>query len=443
MANSDSVLGVSADKWLKWMCFAPAVAVYLFFFANRHTHFTQFPFDLFCYLGLVLLALLLRALKSELKGYFALLCFFNILALYLLLVAKAEISRPAAIVGVATYLGILLIHWSLVRIFSAQRSKWALLPFFFPIACLVLFKTIFPLGMVYLIGFSYTAFRISFVVFEIRNRKVAMPTLFQYLSYAAFFPLLVVGPISRYETFLKGTEPNKDGSLISSALVAIERIAVGVVKCMCLAVLCNQLTFESLLPDAQYHPLIDFFIACIFDYFHLYFNFSGMCDIAIGLSGLMGIEVDENFDYPFLARNIKDFWNRWHITLSHFLRDVLFTPVTKSFLNKFGRRYQNPIISFGSLLVFITIGLWHGFQWNYVLLGLWHGLGFVVNQYYSVVLKRWLGPARFHAYLHNRFVSTLAISLTFLYISASFFFFANNTEKMARVMRILYGSSNW
>jgi D-alanyl-lipoteichoic acid acyltransferase DltB (MBOAT superfamily) len=152
---------------------------------------------------------------------------------------------------------------------------------------------------------------------------------------------------------------------------------------------------------------------------------------------LIGIPVAENFDNPFAARNVKDFWNRWHITLSQYMRDVFFSPVSRFFVRLFGPANANHAIALTILLVFLLIGIWHGTGWNYFVLGVTQALGVVANHYYTIALKRRLGRAGFAAYNSNRWIHAAAVVMTFCYTAASLFFFANTFPEIRDIFRSL------
>jgi D-alanyl-lipoteichoic acid acyltransferase DltB (MBOAT superfamily) len=218
---------------------------------------------------------------------------------------------------------------------------------------------------------------------------------------------------------------------------ALLRVLVGMVKYKYLSALLNQLCYSGLLLDSHLHHWLDLAIAVVAYYLYLYCNFSGFCDIAIGGAGLMGISVTENFDNPFAARNIKDFWNRWHITLSHYMREVVFSPLAKWLVRLFGPAKANHAIALTILIVFLLVGIWHGVGWNYAAFGAAHALGVGVNHYYAILLKQRLGRSRFAAYNRNRWVHSIAVVLTFLYVAASLFLFANNWTATKEIFRVL------
>jgi D-alanyl-lipoteichoic acid acyltransferase DltB (MBOAT superfamily) len=289
------------------------------------------------------------------------------------------------------------------------------------------------LGMV---GLSYMAFRLSYASVEIRNGVADRPNAFQYLSYAFFLPTLFVGPISRLSAFLDSYGGPKEPQ--QPWLDSLVRLSVGAVKFVFLANVFSQFTFDSLLMDGSTHHWYELVVACVGYYLFLYFNFSGFCDVAIGLAGLLGIRVDENFDNPFKSRNVQDFWNRWHITLNRYMRDIVFTPMSKSLVRLVGARYLNYVVAFSLFVIFILIGIWHGRQEQFLYFGLIHAFAVSVTHGYGVLLKRRLGPAGYKRYMSNGLITASARVLTFTYVSLSFLVFANSPERIERIFSVLY-----
>jgi D-alanyl-lipoteichoic acid acyltransferase DltB (MBOAT superfamily) len=292
----------------------------------------------------------------------------------------------------------------------------------------------FTLGGVF-IGISYLAFRTSQLVLDVRNGVVPMPSYAQYVGFAFFAPTLSVGPINRYSQHRRAFSEDKASSIpVGRALL---RVLVGGVKYKYLGPLLNQLTYSGLLLDGHPHHWIDLPIAAVAYYLYLYCNFSGFCDIAIGGAGLMGIAVAENFDNPFGARNIREFWNRWHITLSEYMRDIVFSPLSKMLVRAGGPRRADHAIAATILVVFLLVGIWHGVGWNYAAFGAAHGIGVAANHYYTILLKKRLGKERFAAYMKSRFIHAVAVVSTFLYVTATLFLFANDSESMKSIVTML------
>ena len=330
------------------------------------------------------------------------------------------------------YLGVVFLQYILVFYLSNRRSRFSWMPMVFPVLLLCSIKAIQPFEAY--IGISYMAFRLSHLALEVRNERTPKPGFGEFFSFAFFVPTIFVGPISPYTLFHRSFhQPDRKQMPIFRSL---ERILIGALKYRFLASLCLPLTFGSLWNDDHMHGVMDFFISCIASYLFIYCNFSGSCDIAIGIAGLMGIEVKENFENPFSARNCQEFWNKWHITLSHYMRDLVFTPFSTLLARFTGGKYLNHLIALSILVVFLLIGLWHGVTINFILFGLWHGIGVLIVHYYGIQLKKRLGQ-KYKTYLQNQYILRICQVCTFCYVSLSFFFFMNNKAQMIRVFRHL------
>jgi D-alanyl-lipoteichoic acid acyltransferase DltB (MBOAT superfamily) len=287
----------------------------------------------------------------------------------------------------------------------------------------------------YFIGISYIAFRTSYLVLEVRNGIVERPGFWEYLGFAFFVPTLPVGPISPFSLYRRAFG-NTDRPIIPLGR-ALLRVIVGAVKFKFLGPLVNQIAYSGLLLDGNPHLWVDLPIAAVAYYIYLYCNFSGFCDMAIGGAGLMGIAVAENFDSPFAARNVKDFWNRWHITLSQYMRDVVFSPLSKMLVRSLGPANANHAIALTITTVFLIVGVWHGAGWRYAAFGAIHALGVVGNHYYTIWLKHRLGKEGFAAYNRSGSLRLIAQVLTFVYVTASLFLFANDEIAMKTIFSAL------
>lgn len=217
------------------------------------------------------------------------------------------------------------------------------------------------------LGLSYYAFRCAHFIFERYRNTLPQPTFKQYLGYLYFLPTLVVGPINRSKEFFEQTaNVTWSPSVISDGL---ERILYGYFK---VAVLSGFLVTSILgglimdLPPEQ--KAFKMYLEIVQDGFNLYFLFAGFSDIAIGFGLLLGIRVMENFNWPYIQKNIGDFWRCWHISLSTWCRDYVYFPVLGA--------TRNPYLA--TLASFVTIGLWHEISFRYIIWGLYHGVGILI-----------------------------------------------------------------
>ena len=346
------------------------------------------------------------------------------------------------------YLALIVGLYVALLLFAEKRGRWPWLAFFAPIAALIVVRYVpgdwyvalgHALGSTWrgvpnMIGISYLAFRCSRLILEIRNGAVKKPNFLEYLNFAFFLPTMPVGPINSYANFRRGFEAQPYEVPVGRAAL---RILVGAVKYQFLGNLCNQLTYSGLLLDDHPHHWMDLPVAMLFYYLYLYLNFSGFCDMAIGAAALIGIPVPENFENPFAARNVKDFWNRWHITLSTWMRDVVFSPLSKFFVGRMGIHLADHAIALTITVVFLLVGIWHGAGWNFAAYGAAHALGVVTNHYYTIFLKKKLGRERFKAYNENRWIRAAAVVATFCYCGASLIFFANTFPQIKEIFSVL------
>jgi D-alanyl-lipoteichoic acid acyltransferase DltB (MBOAT superfamily) len=355
-----------------------------------------------------------------------------------------------AIAVFAIYFGSILLHYGLTRVY-ARRAGWApWAAFLFPLAVMAVVKYVPALSepferqlaflekrsiVEFFVGVSYMAFRLSYLVLEVRNGVVAMPSLWEHLSYACFVPTLSVGPISRYSVFRESLDkPNRRATPLGRSAM---RILVGITKYLFLASMIEQLSYTGLLMDGHPHHWIDLPVAALAFFIYLYLNFSGYCDMAIGTAGLIGIQVEENFDRPFLSRNIQEFWTRWHITLTNFMRDVVFSPLSKMLVRRMGPRNAQHAIAISIFTVFLSMGAWHGLTWNYMIYGCLHGAGVVTCHYYTNWLKKRLGKQGWAAYHRNPYIRVATTAMTLLFTAGTLFFFANSLSVARDIMGVL------
>lgn len=399
--------------------------------------------------GLVLYSLVARFILVSCKGVLREAAFTLVnLAAYWVFFVLGQFAAYDWVLSI--YLPMVLLMYMAMRLFSRSHGPEFWIAFSVPIMALILARylpitfwthllavfrvpsphVLLPSIAPFMVGLSYLAFRCSRLTLEVRNGEVDRPGFWAYLGFCFFLPTMSVGPINTYENYRRGFATPPPHFPVGRSLL---RILVGSVKYLYLGTLLSQLSFAGLIQDGHYHTGGELCVAAVFSYLYLYCNFSGFCDATIGVAGLIGIPVPENFDNPFAARNVKDFWNRWHITLSIYMRDVLFSPLSKFLAHRMGPANVNHAIAQTIMCVFILVGVWHGVGWNYLAFGVVHGLGFVANHYYTIGLKKWLGRDGFKAYNSNPWIHTAAVGMTFLYVSATMLFFFNSSFQMTEL----------
>jgi D-alanyl-lipoteichoic acid acyltransferase DltB (MBOAT superfamily) len=285
------------------------------------------------------------------------------------------------------------------------------------------------------IGISYVSFRLCYLVQEVQNGIVKMPSVWNYFSFAFYVPTLTVGPISPYAKFASFEAP-PDRNLVPVGR-SLGRIVVGLWKYIFVSNVLGQLGYTAFFFDGHPHGVLDLLI-CIFAYsIFLYCNFSGLCDLVIGVSGLLGIQVAENFNQPFAARNFQEFWSRWHMTLSGWIRDMMFTPLLKMLIRAWGPKSANHATAIVIIATFIVIGVWHGAGLNYLLFGISQGVGVAAVHYSTQFMRKRLGKEGFAKYRANRLYYYLGCVGTYLYFSLTLILFANSMGDLQHIGEVL------
>lgn len=222
------------------------------------------------------------------------------------------------------------------------------------------------------LGISFFVFHaISYLVDIFRGKIKAEERLSVVSLYFFLFPHQIAGPIVRYSHF----EVNADSKQVSNDdfYIGIERFIQGLIKKVLvsnLVAMSADRVFE--LPGANLSGTVAW-IGIISYTIQIYFDFSGYSDMAIGLARMFGFHFHENFNFPYAARSITDFWRRWHISLSSWFRDYLYIPLG-------GNRVSRTKNYFNLAIVFLLCGLWHGASWTFVVWGLWHGLFLILER---------------------------------------------------------------
>lgn len=237
------------------------------------------------------------------------------------------------------------------------------------------------------IGISFFTFQaiscISDIYHEKVNEKVSLLDMFLYLM---FFPTVISGPIIRISTFKKGYEGNID---VAACNTGLNRFMIGLCKKVLIAdkiaILADYYFIGVELGNS--YSVLGLWIGSIAFTLQLYFDFSGYCDMAIGIGLLLGFHIPENFNSPYQASSIQDFWRRWHISLSQWFRDYIYIPlkgnrccVTKQIRNL--------------LCVWLLTGIWHGSKWTFIIWGLGYFLLIIAEKYIPFMKKigeHWYG----------------------------------------------------
>lgn len=293
-------------------------------------------------------------------------------------------------------LGSVLINFIVAKQISKQNSskkKWLISGIIFNIALLIGFKYLLFFidnlnGILWLfnndfvpfdgfkiilpLGISFFTFQQMSMLWDLNKMKHPHKVTFgQTLLYVIFFPQLIAGPIVRYNDIIDQIDTRKEN--IDQFYSGVKRFILGLFKKVILAngcaIIIDTLLKEEisiLAPSALWLGIIAYSL-------QIFFDFSGYSDMAIGLGRMFGFNILENFNFPYVARSMQDFWRRWHISLSTWFRDYVYIPLGGSKVG-LGRTYANLFI------VFLLTGFWHGATWSFVFWGVFHGFFLILER---------------------------------------------------------------
>ena len=260
------------------------------------------------------------------------------------------------------------------------------------------------------LGISFFVFEsLSYTIDVYRRRLKPADSLVDYALFICFFPHLIAGPIVRGRDFLPQIQKHLPFQR-SATIAGVELVAFGIFK---KAVIADNLAphVDQAFLDPGSLSGAGAWIAVIFFAIQIYCDFSGYTDIARGLARILGFELGRNFNWPYLAQSIADFWRRWHISLSTWLRDYLYIPLG-------GNRHGVPQMLWALLVTWFLGGLWHGAAWHFAIWGLYHGL---------IVGLGGLVYARFGNRLWDPLPSSARIAFTFVLVVVGWVLFRANS----------------
>lgn len=284
-----------------------------------------------------------------------------------------------------------------------------------------------PLDIILPVGISFYTFQsISYVVDVYKGHIAPTRSWLDYLFFLSFFPALVAGPIVRADYFLPQLEKNEPASR-DNIYGGLWLIIIGIVKKAVIADYIAQYN-DLIFNDPDLYTGVQTLMGVLGYTMQIFCDFSGYSDMAIGLALIMGFRLGINFNYPYKSRNLQDFWRRWHISLSTWLRDYVYIPLGG---NRKGviRTYIN------NFLTMLIGGLWHGAAWKFVFWGAMHGVGLAVHKACQPVLKK---------IPDNWFTIFISWLITFIYVSLLWVFFrAADFESSVKIISNIFVDFHW
>jgi alginate O-acetyltransferase complex protein AlgI len=326
-----------------------------------------------------------------------------------------RLSRQGAVVASAILLSVLVfLYFKRFKFFAS----WVPVPFEWNLAH----------NPVELVGLSYMLFKLIHMLVDEWQGQLAPFNLWSYLNYQLAFFTLTAGPVQRYNEFQKSWEDMSSlpTEFRESALLWC-RLLMGMLKIGVLGAWAQSTFLEAAKPR-EYRDLTNIMVQFYVYPLYIYLNFSGYTDVMIGAGGLLGFKVPENFNHPYLARNVLDFWDRWHISVTHWIRDYVFMSSYKAAATSFPRaaRYWGYALLFMALFL---AGVWHGTTEGFVMFGILNGFGAAVTRMYGDGLRGLLGRKGLHAYLQNRLIRWIAVLVTLHFTCLSLLFFSSDYDR--------------
>jgi D-alanyl-lipoteichoic acid acyltransferase DltB (MBOAT superfamily) len=322
--------------------------------------------------------------------------------------SDCRLRKRYLIISLAINLGLLVI-FKYINFFSGSINNF--LNLFNIFYDLPYFNLLLPIGISF-----YTFQTLSYSIDIYRGTRKPEKHLGIFALYVSFFPQLVAGPIER-STRLLPQFYRKISFDYDSVAAGLQQMLWGMFKKVViadrLAIVVNQVY-----NDPTDYTGIALIIATYFFTFQIYCDFSGYSDIAIGAAKVLGFDLINNFNRPYLANSIRDFWNRWHISLSSWFRDYLYIPLGG---NRVGPSHWSANIMF----IFLLSGLWHGANWTFVVWGGLHGIYMLCSNWFRNFRFNFVN--RIHLSKHQKMRKALSIVFTFHIVAFAWIFFRANT----------------
>ena len=267
------------------------------------------------------------------------------------------------------------------------------------------------------LGISYVTFKSVQLIMEIRDGSIKEIKVWKLIQFISFFPTISSGPIDRYKRFVKDDKKVPTGGEYRElVLKAIHMIMLGFLYKYIIAYFIQVYAVNPL--QMNLHGFTHMWLYMYAYSLYLFFDFAGYSLFAIAVSYLYGIKTPPNFNQPFKAKNIKDFWNRWHMTLSFWFRDCIYMRSLFYMSRKKLLKSQFAMSNMAFFLNFFIMGIWHGLEVYYIVYGLYHAALFIGYGYYERWRKK--HPPRWQ----NGFTTALSIIITFHFVTFGFLIFS-------------------
>lgn len=287
---------------------------------------------------------------------------------------------------------------------------------------LVFSTSISPLNLPFPLAISFYTFQTIAFLINVYDDEILDVKMKDFFLFVVFFPQLIAGPIVKYNNMMpQFSNENNKWFNKRNFIIGLIVLFIGLIKKIYFAGTLSEFVDVGHENINELGFLSSWLLSLCFT-FQIYFDFSGYVDMATGSALMLNIVLPQNFNSPYKATSIIDFWQRWHITLSNFLTNYIYFPLLRSLRNI--NFFNSMIITF---VVFLIAGFWHGPSWNYVLFGAFHGLGLIINHLYK-------------KYFDINLSKYIFWFLTFNFVNISFIFF--RTKEIENIIIILKNMFN-
>lgn len=314
----------------------------------------------------------------------------------------------------------------------------------FSLPDLPVLKIILPLGI------SFITFqKISYLIDVYRGTIEPAEKLRDYALFILFFPKILAGPIIRFKEFAPRIDRRKEFSGLEERLTGFFRFSLGLAKKVMIANVLGVYADEIFATETFLLDSKIAWLGALAYSFQIYFDFSAYSDMAIGLARMLGFNIKENFNNPYISVSITEFWKRWHITLGTWLRDYLFLPLAYAFSRRMpenryaGMKTDLWLYMFASIITMLVCGFWHGAGWTFILWGLYHGIFMAIERVF--LMKALKKTGKIFSAIFTFFLVTLgwvlfradSVGHAFEYYAQMFSFTAKNIDFIIRPQLVI------
>lgn len=255
---------------------------------------------------------------------------------------------------------------SIITSFGGSPAKWT--------------EVVLPIGISF-----FTFQKLSYTVDVYRGDSKSLKSFVDYAMYILLFPQLIAGPIVRYNEIENQITDRSANETWDNRFAGFFRFIIGLSKKLLIANVLGAKVDEIFSLETAQISTSQAWIGIVAYSFQIYYDFSGYSDMAIGIGNMIGFKFPENFNNPYISTNITEFWKRWHMTLSRWMRDYLYIPLGGSRVNSKARLFFNLWI------VFFISGLWHGAAWNFAVWGIFHGVFLILDRLFLIKFTEKIG----------------------------------------------------